>query len=167
MSRRTKIFLVLAAVSFVADQAAKVAARHWLDLGRAVPVIEDFFDWRLSFNTGSAFGLFSSIGGTRVWLTVVGLIALGAIVWMLRQSRDDQTRHAGALGLVAGGAVGNILDRVLFGKVTDFVVWRYYQHEWPTFNVADSMICVGAFLLLAQGLFARRSPRPSAAKTGA
>jgi signal peptidase II len=78
---------------------------------------------------------------------VVGLVAIGAIFWMLHKARDNQTRLHWALGLVAGGAIGNIIDRILFGKVTDFVVWKYYQHEWPTFNVADAALCVGVGLL--------------------
>jgi signal peptidase II len=151
MSRRYKIFLVVAAVTFIADQLTKLWARGLptdpRGYGIAQPVIENFFDWRISYNTGSAFSLFSGIGGARVFLTIIGFVAIGAIVWMLRHARDDQRRFAFALGLVGGGALGNVLDRILFGKVTDFVVWKWYEHEWPTFNVADAALCVGVALL--------------------
>jgi signal peptidase II len=152
MSRRWKIFAIVAVATAFLDQITKYAARAALPtdergLGIAVPVIENFFDWRLSYNTGSAFGLFGSVGGARVLLTIVGVIAIGAILWMVRQARDDQRRLTWALGCVAGGAVGNIIDRILFGKVTDFVVWKYYDKEWPTFNVADVALVVGVGLL--------------------
>ncbi|HEU5058059.1 MAG TPA: signal peptidase II [Kofleriaceae bacterium] len=150
--RRWKWFTVFAVVTLVADQITKLWARHGLPVdsrgyGKPVSVIENFFDWRLSYNTGSAFGLFSSVTGARIFLTIVGMIALGAIVWMVHKGRDDQRRLMVGLGLVGGGAIGNVIDRVAFGKVTDFVVWKWYSHEWPTFNVADAALCVGVGLL--------------------
>jgi signal peptidase II len=152
MPRRYKIFLVFGVLTLVADQITKWWARRLptdeRGFGEAVPVIDNFWDWQLSYNTGSAFGLFRSVGGARVFLTIVGVIAVVAIVWMLRKARDDQKWFTLALGLVAGGAVGNIIDRVLYGKVTDFVVWKWHEHRWPTFNVADAALCVGVGLLL-------------------
>jgi signal peptidase II len=152
MPRRWKIFLWVASVACVADQLTKFWARRLptdsRGYGEPVPVIENFFDWQLSYNTGSAFGLFRSIGGARIFLTLIGLVAVGAIVWMVYKAREDQSWLIWALGLVGGGAVGNIIDRIAFGKVTDFVVWRWYEHRWPTFNVADAALCVGVGLLL-------------------
>ena len=150
--RRWKWFTVFAVVTLVADQITKYWARHSLPVnsrgyGEPVSVITNFFDWRLSYNTGSAFGLFSSVNGARIFLTIVGMIALGAIGWMVHKARDDQRRLMVGLGLVGGGAIGNVIDRVAFGKVTDFVVWKWYSHEWPTFNVADAALCVGVGLL--------------------
>ena len=152
MPRRYKIFLWLGTITLVLDQISKYWARRLpTDLrgyGEPVAVIQNFWDWQLSYNTGSAFGLFRSVGGARVFLTIVGVVAVVAIIWMLKKARDDQKWFTIALGLVAGGAVGNIIDRVLFGKVTDFVVWKWYEHRWPTFNVADAALCVGVGLLL-------------------
>lgn len=150
--RRWKWFAAFGVVTFVADQITKYWARNDLPVdgrgyGIPVQVIENFWDWRLSWNTGSAFGLFSSVDGARIFLTIVGFIALGAILWMVHKGQDDQRRLAAALGLVGGGAIGNVVDRVAFGKVTDFVVWKWYTHEWPTFNVADAALCVGVGLL--------------------
>ena len=152
LPRRYKWFLLFGAVTFVLDQVTKYWARNDLptnDAGFGLPVsvIENFWDWRLSYNTGSAFGMFSNANYARIFLTVVGLVAMGAIVWMVHKAKDDQKRLAVGLGLVGGGAIGNVVDRVLFGKVTDFVVWRWYEHEWPTFNVADAALCVGVGLL--------------------
>ncbi len=156
LPRRWKLFLVLAPLTILVDQLTKLWARHSLPtvpdasgrmVGKAVPVIENFFDWRLSHNPGSAFGLFGGTSGARIFLSIVGVIAVVAIVWMLKKARDDQTRLIIALGLVAGGAIGNLIDRIYNGIVTDFVVWKYYQHEWPTFNVADVALVVGVGLL--------------------
>lgn len=153
MTRRWKIFFAVGAFTVIADQLSKYWARNALpvdEYGRSLPVtvIENFWDWQLGWNTGSAFGLFSSVSGARILLTLVALVALGAIVWMLKQSTEDQRRLHWAFGLVAGGAVGNIIDRLYFGKVTDFVVWKYYEHRWPTFNVADVALCIGVGLML-------------------
>jgi signal peptidase II len=150
--RRWKWFAVFGLFILITDQLSKYWARNDLPsdsrgYGIPVPVIENFWDWRLSYNTGSAFGLFSSVDGARIFLTIVGLIAMAAIVWMVHKATDDQRRLAAALGMVGGGAVGNVIDRLLYGKVTDFVVWKWYTHEWPTFNVADAALCVGVGLL--------------------
>ncbi len=148
MNRKWKVFALVTALTMVLDQLTKWWARAALPSGgKAVTVIENFFDWRLSYNTGSAFGLFGSVNGARIFLTIVGVVAIGAILWMVRQARDDQKRLVWALGCVAGGAIGNIIDRVLYGRVTDFVVWKYYEKEWPTFNVADVALVVGVGLL--------------------
>jgi signal peptidase II len=149
---RWRIFAITAPLTIIADQVTKVWARASLEvtatgMGKPVPVIENFWEWRLSQNPGSAFGLFNDTSGARIFLSIIGVIAVGAIVWMLRKARDDQRRLAVALGLVAGGAVGNLWDRIVFGQVTDFVVWKYYEKEWPTFNVADVALVLGVIML--------------------
>ena len=150
--RRWKWFTAIGLVTLAADQVTKYWARNALPsdargYGLPVPIIENFWDWRLSYNTGSAFGMFSNLDNARILLTIVGVIALGAILWMVHKGPNDQRRLAAALGLVGGGAIGNVIDRLAFGKVTDFVVWKWYEHEWPTFNVADAALCVGVGLL--------------------
>jgi signal peptidase II len=145
-------FAIVAVVSCVADQVSKVWARNSLETGydgRGIPVvvIENFFDWRLSHNPGSAFGLFGGTSGARIFLSLIGVVAVGAIIWMVKKARPDQRRLIWALGLVAGGAVGNLIDRIYFGVVTDFVVWKYHDTEWPTFNIADVALVVGVALL--------------------
>lgn len=156
MSSRWKLFTLVGLVSLIADQATKIWARHALPsfttpdgrtYGKAVPVVENFFDWRLSFNPGSAFSLFGEMSGARIFLSIIGLIAVGGILWMVHKANDDQRRLTWALGLVAGGAIGNLVDRIAFGEVTDFVVWKYYDKEWPTFNIADVALVIGVGLL--------------------
>jgi signal peptidase II len=115
--------------------------------GDAVRVLGSFWDWRLSMNPGSAFGLFSSQEGARIGLSIVGIVAVFGMLWMLRKARSDQRILHWALALVAGGAVGNLIDRIYFGVVTDFILWHYQRHEWPVFNVADVVLVVGVGLM--------------------
>lgn len=164
MPRRWKIFLLVAMITLVADHASKYWARNSLathPAGCAIPadivahkcvgvketVIDGYWDWRLSFNPGSAFGLFDSQNGARVFLSIVGVLAVVAMVFMVKKAKDDQRLLAIALGLVAGGAVGNLLDRMYFGVVTDFVLWHYHAKEWPVFNVADVALVIGVGMM--------------------
>jgi signal peptidase II len=159
-----KIFAIVSLLSLIADQVTKIWARASLPVepqGCPIPegfitghcrgatrtVIDGFWEWRLSMNPGSAFGLFGGQSFARVMLSIVGIGAVGGMVWMLRKSRPDQRILHWALALVAGGAVGNLIDRIYFGVVTDFVLWRYKTHEWPVFNVADIVLVVGVGLM--------------------
>jgi signal peptidase II len=111
-------------------------------------VIDGFWDWRLSMNHGSAFGLFANSPGlARIFLSLVGIGAVLAMLLMMKKSRDDQRVLHWALALVVGGAIGNLIDRIYFGVVTDFVLWHYGKHEWPVFNVADVVLVVGVALM--------------------
>jgi signal peptidase II len=133
--------------------------------GMPVPVIDGFWEWRLSMNPGSAFGLFSSQNGARIFLSIVGVGAVAGMLWMLRKARDDQRILHWALALVAGGAVGNLIDRIYYGVVTDFVLWRYQTHEWPVFNVADIVLVAGVALMFIDiQKESRREKRLKAAK---
>jgi signal peptidase II len=168
--RKWKLFAIVTFLSLVADQATKIWARHSLPVecghggqggldvvdaliqrrcgGKAVSVISDYWDWRLSMNPGSAFGLFSGTGSFgRIMLSIVGIAAVGGMIWMLRKSRNDQRILHWALALVAGGAIGNLIDRIYFGVVTDFVLWHYKTKEWPVFNIADVVLVVGVGLM--------------------
>jgi signal peptidase II len=166
------VFVVIAMLSLAADQGTKIWARDALPVyghgtaldgtcvvpgdlvahvcgGQAVPVISGFWEWRLSMNPGSAFGLFTSLGPSfaRWLLTLVGIGATIGMVFMLRKSRPDQRILHWALALVAGGAIGNLIDRIVYGVVTDFILWRYHTTEWPVFNVADIVLVVGVGLM--------------------
>ena len=178
-----KIFLIVAALSLIADQATKIWARGSLptmvqghptgpngtcaipgDLqtfacgGKPVEVIDSFWHWRLSMNPGSAFGLFSS--GGMLSRVVLSLVAIGAVIGMfvmLKKARPDQKILHWALALIAAGAVGNLIDRVYYGVVTDFILWHVgdripngfaWEHEWPVFNVADIVLVIGVGLMV-------------------
>ena len=149
MSRRYVIFGISFAIALVADQLSKVWARKELVMGHAVPVAEPYWYWDLSYNTGAAFGLFRDTAGGRFFLSLIAIVAFGAILYILvKKTTDDRTWATLGLGLIASGAVGNVIDRLLYGKVTDFVLWRYNEHRWPQFNVADAALVVGVVILL-------------------
>ncbi|MFH2010001.1 MAG: signal peptidase II [bacterium] len=114
----------------------------------------------LSFNKGSAFGLFNETSGARVFLSIIGLAALGLIFYLLRRPESDSKLFVWALAMVAGGAVGNLIDRIAFGQVTDFIwVWLTPQWRtvwpWPAFNIADIALVVGVGLMVPAMLFAK------------
>lgn len=170
--KKWQIFWIVGGLSLIADQLTKIWARglpthpegcevpagivQGRCIGTPVSVIESFWHWRLSMNPGSAFGLFSSQSGARVFLSIIGVLAVFGMVWMLRKARPDQRVLQWALAFVAGGAVGNLIDRVYYGVVTDFVLWHvgdynparlHWEHEWPVFNVADIVLVVGVGLM--------------------
>ncbi len=158
--RRNILFTVAAVLSIFLDQWTKVLARAHLSLDawQGVSVIDGFFNLRLSMNTGVAFGMMQKLPGGRIILSLVGLAALMLVFYYLRQTGLRQVRMHLALGLVAGGAVGNLIDRIYFGKVTDFIVWHYKGHEWPAFNVADAALVVGVCLMALEMLLEKRRP---------
>jgi len=114
----------------------------------------------LSFNPGAAFGLFNDTAGSRVFLSIIGLLALGLIFYLLRRPESDSKVFVWALAMVAGGAVGNLIDRIVYGVVTDFIWvwltpgWRLVW-PWPAFNIADIALVVGVGLMVPAMLFAK------------
>ena len=157
MARRWRIYISISVLIVVADQLTKLWARHALPVDAAgygirVPVIENFFDFVLAHNTGAAFSIMAGNAGSRVLLTVLGLVAISAITYMAARARDDQVGLVVALSLMAGGAVGNLIDRTLLGTVTDFVLWRWHEHTWPVFNVADASLSIAITLFVAHAV---------------
>ncbi|MCK5909228.1 MAG: signal peptidase II [Caulobacter sp.] len=140
----------------VADQVTKLMARTHL----ADPVaLGPLLNIQLGFNTGVSFGLFAGAGDLGRWLLVAGTgaVALWLLTWMWRESR---LVVAAPLALIAGGALGNIIDRVRMGGVTDFIDVHFGNAHWPTFNLADTAITIGvAWLLLAS--LRRQAPATS------
>ena len=165
-----RIFAIVSVLSLIADQATKIWARASLPLvGRGtgeggacvvpddmmtgqcravkVSVIDGFWDHVLSMNPGSAFGLFGGQSFARVMLSIIGVAAVFGMIWMLWKSRTDQKVLHWALAFVAGGAVGNLIDRIYYGVVTDFISWRAGSFTWPTFNIADVVLVIGVGLM--------------------
>jgi signal peptidase II len=147
---RWLIPFVVVFVTLAADQGSKAWARDALTVGRPVAVIDGFWDWELAYNPGAAFSTFGD-GTMRVVLSVIGVAATLVIGWMLFRSRPEQRAQRWGLALIAGGAVGNLIDRIGTGLVTDFVRWRWHEHQWPIFNVADAALLIGAALVLIDG----------------
>lgn len=166
MPRRWKLFSLIVPLSIAIDQLTKLWARTSLPTGPSghgvpVSVIDGYFDWILAYNTGSAFSMFAGTAGSRIFLTAMGLAAVVAIGWMVHKAADSQRALVVALSLMAGGAIGNLIDRIAFGKVTDFVLWRYHEHHWPVFNVADVCLSVAVGLFLLISLRDARARKPA------
>ncbi|MCL5104025.1 MAG: signal peptidase II [Armatimonadetes bacterium] len=146
---KSALFYATAASAVVVDQVTKAIARGTLEPDMPVTVIPGFFDLRLSFNTGAAFGI---LPNWAPLFMVVALVAIFAIVRLRRQGPDSRALTVG-LGLLLGGALGNLIDRLLLpGRaVTDFLSFHIniggQLRAWPTFNIADIAVVLGAALL--------------------
>ena len=135
-------------VIVVLDQATKIVVDRSMVLHSSLPIIDGIFNLTYIRNTGAAFGLFSgNHEAFRVpFLITVSVAAIGFIIILLRRLAADATGLITALSFILGGAVGNLIDRVIYGEVIDFldVYWRDYH--WPAFNVADSFITIGVLI---------------------
>lgn len=149
-------WLWLAAVVLVLDQLTKLWASSSLSLYQSIEVLP-FFNITLAHNTGAAFSFLAGAGGWQRWFfTLIAVVVSAAIVIWLRRLPAQERLEACALALVLGGAVGNVVDRVLYGHVVDFLDVHYGGWHWPAFNIADSAISVGAALLIWHSLFGHR-----------
>lgn len=144
-------WLGIALAVIVLDHLTKFWVSSALDYQEAIPVLP-FFSLVLVHNTGAAFSFLADAGGWQRWFFItVGIVATVVIVRLLKRHAHDP-RLALALALVLGGALGNVLDRVVLGHVVDFLYFHYKSFAWPAFNVADSAITVGAALLIWDSL---------------
>ncbi len=132
---------------------------------RAFPMIEvtPFFNLVLVWNRGVSFGLFSHDAEAMRWV-LVGVALIITVALLIWQRRAERPFLAVSVGLVIGGAIGNVIDRLRFGAVADFLDFHVFGYHWPAFNVADSAISIGVVLLLYDGLFGRQGD-PSARGT--
>lgn len=163
-------YLALAAGVIVLDQATKAAVAAAIPLHGTTPVIPGFFDLTHVRNTGAAFGILAgaaSPGRTLLLTGVALLVFCGVVLYAWRSPVRDRVLQT-ALAFISGGAVGNLIDRIRFDSVTDFLRFYLGAHEWPSFNVADSAITIGV-LLLAWDIWRRPGHEPAAAsgKAGA
>ena len=140
-------YFAIALIILVLDQLSKWSALSNLQMGIPEYVLP-FMNWLLLFNPGAAFSFLAQGSGWQRWFfTILGLIACIYIIWLLRKSQNDKLLCV-ALSLILGGALGNVLDRIMFGAVVDFIDLHYANWHWPAFNLADSAICIGAALII-------------------
>ena len=159
------LWLGIALVVLLFDQFTKLLIIDSFQLGDS-QTVTSYFNLVRVHNSGAAFSFLSSASGWQRWFfTGIGLVAAVYIVWMLR-SHPEQTLFCFALALVLGGAVGNVIDRLLWGHVVDFLdfhwAWLspvFYQGHFPTFNVADSAISLGVVCLIADELIRVRKSK--------
>uniref|UniRef100_UPI0040566C60 signal peptidase II n=1 Tax=Candidatus Electronema sp. TaxID=2698783 RepID=UPI0040566C60 len=161
-------FLLIMLLVVISDQLTKLWIVENFALHDSLPVIPGFFNLVLVHNTGAAFGMLSNM--PLLWRQVffVGVASTALIVMVLMQRRLGQQNplYAVSFGLISGGAVGNVIDRLKQGSVIDFLDFHIKEHHWPAFNVADSGITVGVgIFLLLQYLEERAANRSESQKS--
>ena len=150
MSRAWRWF-VLAAAVVLADQATKTLVTNRFAEGERLE-INGFFNMVLVYNKGAAFSFLADAGGWQRWFfTGLGVVVGAFIVWLLYR-HTGQRLFCFAVSLILGGAVGNVIDRVIYGHVIDFLDFYVGRYHWPAFNLADCAITVGAVLLIVDEL---------------
>lgn len=141
----------------ILDQASKIWMETNFTYQEQFVVIDNFFNLTLAYNTGAAFSFLANAGGWQRWFfsLLAVVISIILITWMQRLASHERWAAIG-LALVLGGAVGNLVDRLIHGHVIDFLLFYYQQWSWPAFNVADMAITIGVSILLLDALFDKR-----------
>jgi signal peptidase II len=148
---RLTTWLGIAAIVLLLDQLTKITVLKLFYYGESV-FVTPFFNLVLVYNKGAAFSfLADGAGWQRYFFTIVGIGAAVFIIYLMRK-HPDQKRFCGALSLILGGAIGNVIDRLVYGHVIDFLDFHVAGWHWPAFNIADSAICVGAVLFIIDEL---------------
>jgi signal peptidase II len=152
------LWLAWTLVVLIVDQFTKVLILGYYQLGDSTPVAS-FFNVVRVHNTGAAFSFLANAGGWQRWLfTGIGVAAAALILWLLK-THAGQKLFAFAMASILGGAIGNVLDRVLYGYVVDFLDFHWRGWHFPAFNVADSAITLGAACLILDELMRVRRGR--------
>jgi signal peptidase II len=154
----------LSAVVLLLDQGSKLLADARLVFYEPVPLLP-FFNLRLAYNTGAAFSFLGNAGGWQRWFFAgISVLVVGVLVVWMRRLKPEQWQLSLAFALIIGGALGNLIDRLVYGHVIDFIDVYYKTWHWPTFNIADSAITLGAGLLLLDAWVAHRREKQAAGK---
>ncbi|MCU7806941.1 MAG: signal peptidase II [Candidatus Thiodiazotropha sp. (ex Semelilucina semeliformis)] len=152
-------WLWLSLIVILLDQVTKQIADAMLTYGESVGILP-FFNFTLLYNKGAAFSFLSDQDGWQRWFFIVlALVVTGVMLaWLSRLKREEKW-VAVSLSLIIGGAVGNLIDRILMGQVIDFIHLHYQEYYWPAFNIADSAIFVGVAIMLFDAfVLARKRP---------
>jgi signal peptidase II len=156
-------WLWLSALAIALDQASKLVVDNTMQLYQSIPLMP-YFNLTYVHNTGAAFSFLSEAGGWQRWFfaALALIISIVLSVWLARLQKHE-TLLALALSLILGGAVGNLIDRLAYGYVIDFMDVYYNTWHWPAFNIADSAITLGVMLMLAEsfGLGGHQKTNPS------
>lgn len=151
-------WLGLATIILMADQFTKVMILGFYQLGDST-YVTSFFNVVRAHNSGAAFSFLAGASGWQRWFfTVIGVLAAGLILWLLK-SHAGQRLFAFSMACILGGAIGNVIDRVRFGYVVDFLDFHWHGWHFPAFNVADSAITIGAACLILDELLRVRRGR--------
>ena len=162
IGERPWIGLVVAVAIVLLDQWTKQLAVSALSFREPVAVTS-WFDWMLTYNTGAAFSFLAEAGGWQRWFLagVALVVSVFIAVWLFRLAPADRGLVI-PLGLILGGGLGNLIDRIWLGHVVDFISLHYDRWYWPAFNLADSAITLGAAWWLLSAFFGSASPTQKA-----
>jgi signal peptidase II len=150
MSKVMLKWLWLSALAVVLDQASKLAVANAMKLYDSIPLVP-YFNLTYVHNTGAAFSFLSEAGGWQRWFFALLAIFISIVltIWLSRLQKHEKLLAA-ALALILGGAIGNLIDRLAYGYVIDFLDVYYQNWHWPAFNIADFAITLGVFLMLIE-----------------
>ncbi|HEX6125497.1 MAG TPA: signal peptidase II [Pyrinomonadaceae bacterium] len=157
-------YLAIAGGVFLIDQATKAWAVRRLRFGDDISVIQGFLNFAYAQNTGVAFSMLDNQGDTGRWgLSIVAVVAAALVLYFFWRTPRSDDRILGALALLLAGIAGNVTDRLRLGFVIDFIDVQFGSWHYPTFNVADMAICVGAGLLILDMFLSKRKEVKAAA----
>jgi signal peptidase II len=150
MGRKTALLLTVVITGLILDQASKLLVLHYLPLGGQYRLVDDFFNLVHVHNKGVAFGLMSgwSVNVTRWFFMATTTMVAAVVLYLWHKLPADHLAAGLGYSLILAGALGNLLDRARLGEVVDFLDVYWGRYHWPAFNIADSLVCVGAGLLV-------------------
>jgi signal peptidase II len=153
-------YYIIAVVVFIIDYVSKKIVSHNVELNtERIPVIGDFFILTHIRNRGAAFGMLQE---QRLFFLTITVVVVGGILWYLHRSyRTGTAMLLIALAVILGGAVGNFLDRALYGEVVDFLQFNFGSYTFPIFNLADTAICIGVGLVILDALLTMKQEKDS------
>lgn len=149
------MIIILSTILVIIDQVSKIIVTNTLTNNKSVEVIKSFFYLTYTNNTGAAFSILT---GKRILLILVSLIVIGILIYYIKKTKIEKKINKIALSLVIGGSIGNLIDRILKGAVIDFLDFKIFGYNYPIFNLADTFIVIGVFLLLI-GMFRKEEKK--------
>ncbi len=149
MKKKYIIFIFICLYILIVDQWTKYVIEHKLPLYKRIEVIPNFFSLTHVRNKGGAFGIFGGerLGFNSGFFIIISIIAIICLLYIYLKVRNENERIFFPFSLIIGGAIGNLLDRIRLGEVIDFLDFKIFSYHWPAFNIADSAISLGVFLL--------------------
>lgn len=161
MKKNIIIFVLGAAVIVFLDQITKAAILKNFFIHESYPVIDGFFNLVYVMNPGAAFGFLANMSGTfrYIFFTGITVLVIALIIYYIATSKSHNTLYVISLSLIFAGAVGNLIDRIRFGAVVDFLDFYIRTWHWPAFNVADSSISIGAAVMIWGMLTQRKNEK--------
>lgn len=141
------MIIILSIIFIIIDQLSKIIIVNNLTNNKSIEVIKSFFYLTYTNNKGAAFSILT---GRRILLILVALIVIGVLIYYVRKNKIEGKVNKIALSLVIGGSIGNLIDRILRGAVVDFIDIKIFGYNFPIFNLADTFIVIGVFLLIIE-----------------